>query len=156
MHNSTNPPLSNSSTLPLSESVTHERSLGHDLTVPEPNDDFSTEHDSLDVAREDPTTMEVFFAWEQRRIAYNGILVGCTLALGTLFGTIHVPGFWLFCIVGAVFLNVCYCLGPVLEGYQVWFFNAEREHSRVLLFIGGLSLSVILVMATLAQVRQLF
>ncbi|MGF1580685.1 MAG: hypothetical protein ACFCD0_15085 [Gemmataceae bacterium] len=140
----------------LSESVAEEQSLVpgyHDTHL---DGEFSDEIRSINVVRPDATAMEVFFAWEKMRVAYNGILVCCSLALGALFGTITEPGFWPLCIAGAIFLNVCYCVGPVMEGYMVWILKAERKPSRILVFLGGLSLSVISVMGALARIEPLF
>ncbi len=141
-----------SSSPPRSESVTDERALTHDFYEPHPNDNFSEETRRVDVVRQDATATEVFLAWEKLRLVYNGVLILCSLVLGVLCGTITDLEFFALCMIGAVVMNVCYCLGPVLEGYLVWMLRADRITSRAVVFIGGLALSLLSVSVAVAAV----
>src|SRR5262249_45571426 len=61
-----------------------------------------------------PDAMEVFIAWERLRLLYNAILVvSVLLHLKSLLGLFHAS----FLLEAALAANVCFCAGPVAEGY---------------------------------------
>src|SRR4051812_765664 len=89
--------------------------LDEDLSVP-----------SLAVPKKEPTAMEVFFAWEKLRVAYNVILVAVTVV--KLLNTKDDWG-----LQPLVMANVAFCVGPVAEGYLCWL-GVKRPSARALLF----------------------
>jgi hypothetical protein len=78
---------------------------------------------------------EVFFGWERLRVVYNGVLVALTLVCG--LGSVADPKFWSTAVFGAVLTNVCFCVGPVLEGYATWYFGRPVRVVRWGLFLLG-------------------
>jgi hypothetical protein len=78
---------------------------------------------------------EVFFGWERLRVVYNGVLVSLTLLCG--FGSLADPKFWSTAVFGAILTNVCFCVGPVLEGYATWFAGRRVQWVRWGLFLLG-------------------
>jgi hypothetical protein len=87
------------------------------------------------------TAMSVFFGWERLRVVYNLILVGTVLPPGFVSGKILHPAFWVFALSEAVGANVCFCAGPVAEGYLCWF-GLPRLPVRCALFVIGTMLAV--------------
>jgi hypothetical protein len=85
--------------------------------------------------------MAVFFAWEKLRIVYNLLLMGVVLSLGLAAGKNHNIAFWVNMACQGFMANVCFCAGPVAEGYLCWI-GCERRVARWILFLGGLLLSV--------------
>ena len=96
-------------------------------------------------AQDDPGAMAVFVAWEKLRLVYNMILAAesmLLMGLGTLF--------WLpILLQGALLANVCFCAGPVAEGY-LCLLGANRTAARWTVFILGILASVVLVWAAIA------
>jgi hypothetical protein len=88
----------------------------------------------------------VFLAWEKYRLLYNAILAAetCLLASGE-FGNIW---FWVALIEGVVVANVCYCVGPVAEGY-LSLLGANRKATRIVLFVSGTLLATLLTVLAL-------
>lgn len=85
---------------------------------------------------------EIFFSWEWLRIVFNGVLVSLTLLCG--LGSLAAPKFWFTAIFGAIFTNVCFCLGPVLEGYATWLMGRRVRWLRWGLFLLGQSIAATL------------
>jgi len=91
--------------------------------------------------------MSVFFAWEKLRIVYNLLLIalvvielgieGTLITLPLLFG-------------GAVAANICFCVGPVAEGYLCCI-GVERIRARLALFALGMILSLALTWGILSS-----
>ena len=77
----------------------------------------------------------VFIAWEQLRVVFNLALIALVVILGREFW--RVPGFLRYITKAGVVANVCYCSGPVLEGYLA-LAGVPRRAVRVSLFGGGL------------------
>ena len=72
-------------------------------------------------------------------MVYNGVL---TLALLPWFGPlIDDRKFTVFVIKCAIGANLCFCVGPVVEGYAAWV-GIPRKAARYLLFAGGVLLAV--------------
>ncbi len=78
---------------------------------------------------------DVFLGWERLRIVFNSVLVSLTLLCG--FGSLAVPKFWFTAMFGAILTNVCFCVGPVLEGYATWHFGRRVQWLRWCLFLLG-------------------
>lgn len=85
----------------------------------------------------------VFIAWEGLRIAYIAILIFFSLALAAALGVEIDTLFWQRVIPGAVFANVCFCVGPCAEGYLA-LMGADRRLARGFFFLAGLSLTSLL------------
>lgn len=113
-----------------------------------PYSSLSLETSSLDatpVAAPNPTLVDIvkttFLAWERLRIFY--VLL---LGLFTLFlvapQPIHIP-IVIVIAGGAVFANLCYFAGPILESYVRWL-GYRGKWLRWFLFIGGTLLTAIL------------
>lgn len=89
-----------------------------------------------------------FLAWEKLRIAFVLVLGLVTLALaGT---TILEPKMIFLIVAGAVFANVCFFAGPIVETYVRWLGYTE-QWVRWFLFIGGTLLTALLAVATLVS-----
>ena len=80
----------------------------------------------------------VFIAWEQLRVVFNVVLLLLVAIVGRDFWS--EPGFVRFVTKAGVLANVCYCIGPVLEGYLA-LAGAPRRTLRIALFGGGLVLA---------------
>jgi cytochrome c oxidase subunit IV len=92
----------------------------------------------------------VFLAWERMRLAYNAVLgfVVVLLAGSDLFD----PAFYGFLLRAAVLANVCFCLGPVIEGY-LSLLGVDRRAARWFVFLPGLLLACLLALAALFSWR---
>lgn len=89
-----------------------------------------------------------FVTWEKLRLVYNLILLCvtvltcgfCVMCLpvsideGDLIGRV---------IVGALLANLCFCLGPLIDGYLSWF-GWRSTFSTSVLFLFGTLLSIVL------------
>ncbi len=143
MNSSLDSPHLQSSVPPRSESVPDEHTLVCDFYGPKPNWDVPESSHFVDVSRQNPPAMETFFAWEKRRLVYNGFLTCLLLLLGASFSyVIHPARFARWSMMCLFAWNICYCVGPVLESYCVWIFKADRNNSRKWLFSGGLAFSL--------------
>jgi hypothetical protein len=86
--------------------------------------------------------MEVFFAWEKLRLVYNGVLLVVSLSIcGWAVVDVVVEA-----VLAALCANLMYCAGPVGECYLTWF-GVPGVAARSLLFVLGLVLSVLIVLA---------
>ncbi len=61
------------------------------------------------------TARSVFLAWEKLRVAFNAVLV--VVVLLSAGSALRDRAFWLFLVGAALQANLCFCLGPVVEGY---------------------------------------
>ncbi|MHC5021061.1 MAG: hypothetical protein ACYTGX_13310 [Planctomycetota bacterium] len=97
------------------------------------------------------TAHQVWLAWEKLRVIYNVILLlETTVLAGKMFTTPRGLGFLVGAAIGA---NLCFCAGPVLEGY-LRVLQMPRRIARWLLFIGGCIIAV--VVAFLAILSEAF
>jgi hypothetical protein len=97
----------------------------------------------------------VFLAWEILRLVFNAALLLIVLVVGHLFVTRESLGhlaFWRFMAMCAVGANVCFSLGPIGEGYLA-LLGVRRSTARLLLFLVGLIVSVVLTIALLSMWR---
>ena len=69
--------------------------------------------------------------WEKLRLVYNAIGLVPTLIL--VLGATTSPFEIAVCVLVA---NACYCVGPVLEGYLVWFGIRSRVATAILFLLG--------------------
>ena len=93
-----------------------------------------------------------FVAWERLRLYYNGALVAVTLAVGAVAATVGMAmgtvrdDFWwrviillVFGFLGAIPVNIAFCVGTVAEGYLVRFHLSRRWARLGLLTLGLLA-----------------
>jgi hypothetical protein len=86
---------------------------------------------------EEPPAMDVFVAWEKLRLVYNLILMAVVLALANPLGLlIGLPLLLPFLLEGALSANICFCAGPVVEGY-LCLLGVKRHLSRGIAFVTG-------------------
>lgn len=90
--------------------------------------------DAISPRSDEPSAQQVFLAWEKLRLLYNGLLAGIVLISG--YRNLQDWTFWVFVVEGAVGANLCYCAGPVLEGYLA-LISIPRQKARVALFVLG-------------------
>ena len=80
--------------------------------------------------------------WERLRLAYNAALTAEVAAFVAIFGVRgSAERFLGFCGVCAVFANVCFCAGPVTEGW-LRFLGVRTPWPTRVLFGAGLILSI--------------
>lgn len=73
----------------------------------------------------------VIVTWEKLRLLYNGIGLLPTVLI------VIVAGSHPFEIAGCAFLaNLCFCLGPLVDGYLTWFGFRHRAVTVVLFVLG--------------------
>lgn len=91
----------------------------------------SAEHD---LRVNEPSAMQVFFAWEKLRVLYNVILITGLLAkYSGMRGGLGDRWLWDFCFF--LFLtNACVSTGPVIEGY-LCYFGLPRRAARWISFL---------------------
>lgn len=85
------------------------------------------------------TADEVFKAWERLRIAYN-VVLGLGM-IPWIRQFLDRPDFTLQVGAAAVLANVCFCAGPVAEGYAS-LIGLPRRPSRWVIFAAGVLLSL--------------
>ena len=116
----------------------------------------SAQEGSVEKANKDESLQSiarsVFLSWEKLRPVYVVVLALVTLSLtGTqLFRNSRLL---LFCIEGAIFSNLAYFAGPIIETYVRWL-GYQRKWPRWFMFAGGTILSILLAVGFL--VTQLF
>src|ERR1700677_2517035 len=97
----------------------------------------------LDISAPPPSADDAFLAWEKMRLAYNVILVGVVLmncacfSRWSLFQNLSCWWYLACCVVAA---NVCFCVGPWIEGW-LSIAGADRHLVRWLLFLPGVILA---------------
>jgi len=89
----------------------------------------------------------ILIAWEKLRIAYVAILGAPTLFF-CLFDLWREPGFLTTAVLGAVFANLAYFLGPAIEVYAAWL-GFHHWSLRVTLFVSGTLLAFALTLFVL-------
>lgn len=86
----------------------------------------------------------IFLAWEKLRLIYIAILGLVTLSLVMMeTDVLFSPGFWGTVLEGAVFANVCFFAGPVIETYVTWL-GFKAKWLRPTMFLLGMGLSCLL------------
>lgn len=78
----------------------------------------------------------------EARVIYNLVLIAFVLPLAYYLGKSDDIRFWWRVPFEAVIANICFCAGPVAEGYLCWLLGMERRLARRLLFVNGLALSL--------------
>jgi hypothetical protein len=95
--------------------------------------------------------MSAFASWELLRIVYNAALLLIVLLAGGVLaprGAFDDRAFWVFLVKCAIGANLCYCLGPIGEGYLV-LVGVRRGLARTILFLVGLIASGVLAIGLL-------
>jgi hypothetical protein len=97
----------------------------------------------------------LFLRWEKLRLLYNGILL--TVTLLALVAS-PIPRIWtayplISLVVLCLAANVCYCLGPVINGYAYWF-GLRNRLVTIFLFSAGTLFSVVLALAALSSIKM--
>jgi len=85
----------------------------------------------------DDSARAVFLAWERLRLVYNAALGAVVLACAA--GDLSDREFRSFLLRDAVAANLCFCFGPVAEGYLA-LVGVGRRAARYLVFVPGLLL----------------
>jgi hypothetical protein len=94
---------------------------------------------------------EVFLAWEKLRLIYNCLLAVVSLSAGYAWlGVRDIIDFLTFLFEGAIGANLCFCLGPVIEGY-LSLMGVNRRKVRLLLFVLGTLIACMFAAAALAS-----
>lgn len=102
-------------------------------------------------AVEPVSAAEVFTAWERLRLPYNGLL-GLLVVVHVIGGLLAAEATLPLMARAAVGANVCFCAGPVAEGYLDWL-GMPRRRGRWLAFGVGSALSLVLASITLVAPR---
>ena len=90
---------------------------------------------------------EVVVTWEKLRLVYNGILAPFSILLfvASLYvGSTKLASFSELVIFGGGLANLCFCAGPLVDGYLTWFGIRSRRVTGFL-FVSGLLLTMLLV-----------
>jgi hypothetical protein len=90
------------------------------------------------------TYLGLFLTWEKLRLVYNSVLAVETMTLLQMFppkrANLTTLALLAFACVAA---NVCFCVGPVLNGYAHWM-GFRHPAVRTGLFIAGMLLAFFL------------
>ena len=86
---------------------------------------------------DDESARTAFLAWEGLRLVYNGVLV----VMVVVYGWPHLAERQFLRTLAWCFLwaNLCFCTGPVAEGYLV-LVGVDRHLARFTVFVPGLML----------------
>jgi hypothetical protein len=120
-------------------------------SAPEESGDFPTSLSALsDRDHRCLTVGQVVVTWEKLRILYNGILgVEAIFVFFAGWSMGNNPGDILeSLLLGALIANLCFCAGPVIDGYLSWFGFRSRAITWVI-FLIGLGIAVLLGLAFL-------
>jgi hypothetical protein len=92
----------------------------------------------------------VMVTWEKLRVVYNATLGLTVIAVGVTLIGVSSGGVWVFRVatLGAVVANVCFCAGPVVDGYLTWLGFRSPIITGVL-FVAGTSLAMLLALTIL-------
>ena len=93
-----------------------------------------------------PTAREVFLSWERYRLVYNLVLAAVAVLSLAIDGRLELlgdGGFWWHLVMRAVGANLCFGVGPWLEG---WLRLAGEDGPTVrrVLFVLGTGLAALL------------
>lgn len=117
------------------------------LSEPTASPETSTDR-SADSANLMSIAKTTFLAWERLRIPFVAVLAALTLLLAGR--NIFQPQTLFIVAVGAVFANLCFFAGPIVETYVRWL-GYDRIWVRWFLFVGGTALTAMLAIATLVS-----
>jgi hypothetical protein len=107
--------------------------------------------EEISVTRQPESAQTAFLAWEKFRFVYNLILVGVVLIVAaplygwSVFGD---AAFWEYLAFGCFAANVCFCVGPWIEGWLA-LAGGDRRVLRLVVFVPGMVLACILTGAAL-------
>ena len=117
-------------------------------TAPSTAPDVSTtDHESSE--------FRLFLRWEKLRLLYNGILLAVTLLALLASPTPRIGRAHLFVSLAALCTaaNVCYCLGPIINGYAYWF-GLRNNLVTVFLFSAGTLFSIFLALGAIYSINM--
>jgi hypothetical protein len=110
--------------------------------------------DRVRVADVESSALDLFWSWEKLRVIYNGILfIEVALLLSMTGSKTFSISDLLMLIFFAVAANVCFCAGPVLNGYAIWMGFRGRGVTW-LLFLAGTGLAVVLAFGSLYGINM--
>ena len=90
-----------------------------------------------------------FLAWEKLRLIYIAVLGVETIAIGLIAHPLMLsPEYWGSVVMGAVFANACFFIGPIIETYVTWL-GYPSKALRIVMFIAGTMFSCVLVIVAL-------
>lgn len=92
----------------------------------------------------------VFLAWEWLRLGYNAVLALVVVVFAG--SSLAEFDFWEFLALGAFVANICFCLGPVMEGY-LSLVGIPRRAVRWLIFVPGVLFACVLAVGALYNWR---
>jgi hypothetical protein len=95
-----------------------------------------------DISFGEESARDNFLAWEKLRLAYNAVLAIFALLVG--WPRLSDGDFQVHLFEGALFANLCFCVGPWVEGYLILLFGLPRKDFRAVLFLLGTLLAVLL------------
>ena len=90
-------------------------------------------------------------AWERLRLIYNTVMGPFVLAVVAFSHTIAARDYIeLFAeiVAGGVLANLCYCAGPIIDGYLTWF-GFRHRWVTIILFLCGTMLTMLLALAVI-------
>ncbi len=92
--------------------------------------------------------------WEPLRLIYNLVLTTLVLLSVIFFSPNHLSNltFWLAVMLFAAISNLCFFIGPALEGYGTYF-QLWHTSFTVVLFLAGLGLAAFLALAFVVAFR---
>ena len=110
-------------------------------TEPTPSD---PRMESIAFPTEEPSFREAFFAWDKLRLIYNGVLAVVVLCILTQvnFDARVAVKIASSVVIGGLEANLCFCVGPIAEGYLCWL-RLPHQTTRWVLFLWGCIISII-------------
>lgn len=100
--------------------------------LPPASVDPAYESDVETIRKRDWAAAEVFIAWERLRVYYNMALIVIVVVKHFRGDAMDV----LFLSTCALMANLCFCIGPVIEGYLACI-GLRRTPARWVVFVGG-------------------
>jgi hypothetical protein len=90
------------------------------------------------------TYLGLFLSWEKLRLVYNSVLAVETMTLLQVFPPRRANTTTMVLMaIACVAANVCFCVGPVLNGYAHWI-GFRHPAVRIGIFLGGMLLACLL------------
>ncbi len=131
-----------------------ERSLAVRSMVSNPYEPPTAALDVIESSGEDRFHVvgKTVVAWEKLRLIYNTVMGLFVLAVVVFSQAIAARNFAeLFAqvIAGGIFANLCYCVGPIIDGYLTWF-GFRHRLVTIVLFIGGTIVTMLLALVVIA------
>lgn len=90
-------------------------------------------------------------AWEKLRLIYNIVMGLFVLAVVAISQAMVARNYFEVCAeiaAGGLFANLCYCVGPMIDGYLTWF-GVRHRIITIILFICGTILTMFMALAVI-------